>query len=288
MVIREAVQKYKKSYKNFLNVMWNIWRGKKEIKIVLQNGDTQIVKKDVADGYATLIQENHLSSKIEIYKGHLRYSFIYNGRSLEWEGYTGVGEVFISEDYSFLEVKNEIIIDVGANVADSPIYFVLKNAKKVIALELNPNLYNMGIKNVKENGFEDRITLLNAGYGKDGTVKLDYDLFTTQFDLKSTTSSGFDVNLYSLKTLLNDYKIDHAILKMDCEGCEYNLIQEDINTLRKFKMIQIEYHYGYEKLKEKLEDAGFTVTYSKPVKSSNKYATEQNMVVGYIYAKIDS
>jgi len=62
---------------------------------------------------------------------------------------------------------------------------------------------------------------------------------------------------------------------------------EDNNTLKKFKRIQIEYHYGYEKLKEKLEDAGFTVTYTKPIKFFNKDATEQNMILGFIYAKLD-
>ena len=94
-----------------------------------------------------------------------------------------------------------------------------------------------------------------------------------------------DINVLSLKTLLSDYHIDKAVLKMDCEGCEYNLLKEDNDTLKKFKRIQIEYHYGYEKLKEKLEDAGFTVTYSKPVESYNKDAPAQNMLIGYIYAK---
>ena len=50
---------------------------------------------------------------------------------------------------------------------------------------------------------------------------------------------------------------------------------------RKFKRIQIEHHYGYKKLKEKLEDARFTVTYSEPVKVFNK-KMQQNMVMGYI------
>ena len=57
--------------------------------------------------------------------------------------------------------------------------------------------------------------------------------------------------------------------------------------MKKFKRVQIEYHYGYEKLKEKLEEAGFSVTYSKPVKKINKDATEQSMVMGFIYAKLD-
>ena len=72
---------------------------------------------------------------------------------------------------------------------------------------------------------------------------------------------------------------------MDCEGCEYNIVNEQDETLRKFKRIQIEYHYGYEKLKSKLEEAGFTVRYTEPRKSYNKEATNPNMSVGWIYAE---
>ncbi|KPV46708.1 hypothetical protein SE19_04335 [Acidiplasma aeolicum] len=57
------------------------------------------------------------------------------------------------------------------------------------------------------------------------------------------------------------------------------------DTLKKFKRIQIEYHHGYEKLKDKLEDAGFTVTYTETVKVFDKDAIEHNMSIGYIYAK---
>ena len=34
----------------------------------------------------------------------------------------------------------------------------------------------------------------------------------------------------------------------DCEGCEYNLLNEDCDILKKFKRIQLEYHHGYNKL----------------------------------------
>ena len=129
---------------------------------------------------------------------------------------------------------------------------------------------------------------MNAGYGQDSTMKVNPDFKNTiGSDLKSF-NDGIDIKILSLKTLLNDYHIENAVLKMDCEGCEYNLLKEDNDTLKKFKRIQIEYHYGYEKLKEKLEEAGFTVTYTKPRKllDTDKDSSEQNEVLGYIYAKL--
>ena len=130
--------------------------------------------------------------------------------------------------------------------------------------------------------------LLNNGYGQDGIIKVNPDFENTGGSNLKLFNDGIGIKILSLKTLLSDYNVDKAVLKMDCEGCEYNLLKEDNDTLKKFKRIQIEYHYGYEKLKKKLEDAGFTVTYSEPMKVFNKNATEHNMVMGYIYAKIDS
>jgi hypothetical protein len=84
-----------------------------------------------------------------------------------------------------------------------------------------------------------------------------------------------------MKTLLDTYNLNSALLKMDCEGCEYNLLNEGNETLRRFERMQIEYHYGYEKLKNKFEEAGFKVKCTEPVLG----ADNKNMHMGYIYAR---
>ncbi len=270
-----------------MSVMWNMWRRKNKIKVIFQNGDSNYLSTDLVWGYTRLFtnKDAHIHD-LNFEKNVIK--FTYNGKVITLE--YGTGDfiiVFGLEEYSFLKVENEIIIDIGANIGDSPIYFALNSAKKVIALEPYPYSYNIALKNIKLNHLEDKIILLNAGYAQDGTIKVNPDFENTiGSDLKSF-ENGIDIKTLSLKTLLSDYHIDKAILKMDCEGCEYNLLKEDNDTLKKFKMIQIEYHYGYEKLKEKLEEAGFSVTYSKPVKKINKDATEQSMVMGFIYAKLD-
>ncbi len=172
----------------------------------------------------------------------------------------------------------------GANIGDSSIYFALNNAKKVIALEPYPYSYNIALKNIRSNNFDNKIILLNAGYGNDNTIKIDPEFKNKISSNLKSFDNGIDIKVLSLKTILKDYNIDKAILKMDCEGCEYNIINEDNNTLGKFKMMQIEYHYGYEKLKNKLEEAGFNVTYTKPRIFFDKDAKERRSA-GYIYAK---
>lgn len=66
---------------------------------------------------------------------------------------------------------------------------------------------------------------------------------------------------------------------MDCEGYEYNLLEDDV--LEKIVMIQMEYHYGYRDLKEKLEGCGFSVRYTEPRKG-------KVMELGFIYAERSS
>ena len=135
------------------------------------------------------------------------------------------------------------------------------------------------------NNLQNVITL-NAGYGKDSKILVsDSKITSNASSLIASNDGGNEIPIYSLKTLLNEYKIEDAILKMDCEGCEYNLLEEDDEDLMKFRMIQIEYHYGFEKIKEKLEQSGFKANYTQPVKFYNSDASNPNMVLGYIYAK---
>ena len=125
------------------------------------------------------------------------------------------------------------------------------------------------------NNYNEKIILLNAGYGNDSEIYVE-DTFTTGESQLIPSIDGIRIKIFSLETLLDKYNIDSAMLKMDCEGCESNLLNESNDTLRKFKRIEMEYHYGYEKLKKGLEEAGFKVRYTKQVLATNN----QNMPMG--------
>ena len=56
--------------------------------------------------------------------------------------YFSIYEIFEEEDYKFLNVKDKNVLDIGAFVGDSPIYFILKGAKKVYAIEPHSDAYN--------------------------------------------------------------------------------------------------------------------------------------------------
>lgn len=135
------------------------------------------------------------------------------------------------------------------------------------------------------NNLNGIILPLNAGYGSDDYIEIEDKVSGIGTELKEY-KGGIKIPIFSLKTLLELYSDKlrgELLLKMDCEGCEYNLLNEDNDVLRKFKRMQIEYHNGYNSLKNKLEKAGFKVKYTKPQEHYSK-ETNRKLIQGYIYA----
>jgi tRNA/tmRNA/rRNA uracil-C5-methylase (TrmA/RlmC/RlmD family) len=65
--------------------------------------------------------------------------------------YDIVFENFAGGAYDDLDVRDRVVVDVGAGVGDTAILFSLMGAKKVIALEPFPSLYEKALVNVKIN-----------------------------------------------------------------------------------------------------------------------------------------
>lgn len=204
----------------------------------------------------------------------------------EGKGNGDIHGVFVNNDYRFLNPENEVVLDIGANIGDSSVYFALTNAKMLIGLEPYPYSFNFAVKNVDINRMENKIVLLNAGYGSNSETKVDENKVTNAVSSLIMSEKGKDVKLFSLKSLISNYNLnDGLLIKMDCEGCEYNLLKEENDTLKKFKRMQIEYHYGYKKLIEKLKECDFNVKYTKPKKGYNRDATDPHIYLGWIHAE---
>jgi hypothetical protein len=76
--------------------------------------------------------------------------------------YWSILEIFDYGEYKLLGVKDRVVVDVGAFVGDSPIYFALKGARKVIAIEPHPEAYVEMLENTKLNNLENIIIPINA------------------------------------------------------------------------------------------------------------------------------
>jgi len=197
-----------------------------------------------------------------------------------------LNENFIEEQYKWLDVKGKDVVDVGANIGDSAIYFVLSGAKRVYTFEPYPYSYNIAKKNSKLNHLEDKIILLNEGCGKREfvTIKEEYEN-TGGTDLKKF-KEGKKIRIESLDEIVKRFNLKHAALKVDCEGCEYDLILNASNeALKAFDQIIMEYHYGYRNIVKRLRQAGYKVKYSLPKYNHNIEAEDSNMYAGFIFCR---
>ena len=74
------------------------------------------------------------------------------------------------------------------------------------------------------------------------------------------SETGQKINQYSLDELINKFNVNNGIIKMNCEGCEYDTILNTSNdTLKKISYFFVAYHNGPNLLKNKLDNAGFNV-----------------------------
>ncbi|MHB8396205.1 MAG: FkbM family methyltransferase [Thermoplasmataceae archaeon] len=269
--------------------------GRKPINVVLENGKSfkwTWHKIWIYGGMKSDIQEASRldNSPVDLMLNDdvAKFRFRYKGREVTLaSGNQEYGDldVFVKEVYSFLDCENEDVLDIGTNIGDSAIFFALNNAKKIIALEPYPLGYNFAKLNVSDNNCGAVIELLNAGYGKDGVISLDPGYRNTLGSDLKESKNGKQVPIYSLKSLLSRYDLVSPVLKMDCEGCEYSILDEEEDVLTRFKRIQIEYHYGYERLMKKLQKAGFSVRFTEPQKAFGAEAVNHEMLVGWLFAE---
>ena len=176
--------------------------------------------------------------------------------------YDIVFENFIGGAYSGVDVRSRTVVDVGAGVGDTAILFSLRGARRVIALEPFPSIYRRALVNVRINGVEERVLLVNAGLGSsDEEVCAELSDVHGYYLFKPSGRCDAKIKMYTLSSLVREFRIeDNSVLKIDCEGCEYEVISSSKpEDFRAFEQVVIEYHDGYRELKKFLEDAGFKV-----------------------------
>ncbi|MEM5832277.1 MAG: FkbM family methyltransferase [Candidatus Aenigmatarchaeota archaeon] len=158
-------------------------------------------------------------------------------------------EIFHLGDYDYFSVKNREVVDIGANIGDSAIFFILRGAKKVYAFEPIPSLYRIMLENIKLNNLENKIIPFNVAVdSRNKKIKIRED------------KKILEIPCYSLKTVLN-FVDDPYLLKIDCEGCEFDIILNS-EEVSEFEKIILEYHcnfFGFckKKLIRKLEKLNF-------------------------------
>ena len=264
---------YKKAYKNYLEIIFNILNKKSKITCILRNETSfnlssfQLINF-VAESFNNsnfyfnfeddlvkfkMFDENSLKIRDIIIHGGIT-----NG---------DINGMFISQEYQLTPVKNRIVLDVGANIADSSVYFAMMGANKVIGVEPFSRNFYLAKKNIVENNLTGKIIIEQAICSDtNGIVEIDPNTFSTASS-SFVSKKGITIHSFTLKKMISKYDLpSSSILKLDCEGDEYKIVlSSSKDTLRTFDFIILEYHYGYKNLKKYLETCGFEVNVTLPI-----------------------
>lgn len=146
---------------------------------------------------------------------------------------------------------NKVVIDVGASVGDTPLYFASKGAR-VYAFEMTKTNYDKMMRNLELNpNLSNKITAVHAAVGKDGTIEYYQDSLER---INTIGGASFVINKYgknsakhvvtgmTIKTILEKFNISSVdLLKLDCKGCELFLNEEDLRTVKRVKIEYFSY-----------------------------------------------
>lgn len=214
-------------------------------------------------------------------------------------------EIVLNECYHFYLSGDAqyVVLDIGMNIGDSTLHFLSqKKTKKVYAFEPFPMTYQRGLYNLKDYLEDERLEVFNYGLSdvnEKRTISYNAQMTCGQstiplvnnqaistyeswglIDRKQSSENSIMVKKASdvIQNIKNIHKTEKIVLKIDCEGEEY-AIMNDLSENDKLKFvdfIMLEWHY---------KSPGGIYTVLK----NNKFSyysvigdVERNM--GYIYA----
>jgi len=159
------------------------------------------------------------------------------------------------------------IVDIGAHVGSFTIWAAFRaRHARFIAVEPNPETFELLTQNIRENGLDDRVLAVNAAVGpKPGIGSLEFTDHPLGTRLAPEMGTGRKVSVQTVSGLLGTAGIgDIDVLKIDCEGSEYSVFEAmSSDSLRSIKALACEYHpepgHQVTELDSLLTSAGFKV-----------------------------
>lgn len=195
-------------------------------KALRANGATALVDLHTADGLTITIRQNYADA-------------------------TTVAEIFLEDCYvrGLTLPHNPVVIDIGGFIGDFSLYAAKRlNARKVVVCEPSPRNWALLLKNIANNGYEDRIEPVNKAVTDGGKAMMNIDAPDERQCMVSAYCPSEQplsvVSGISLGQLLQDHAVETVdLLKIDCEGGEYSILESTpAEVLSRIRNIVFEYH----------------------------------------------
>ena len=218
--------------------------------------------------------------------GEVVYDWVNGSRFLVKTGETGLtGNIYTGlhefADMAFLLHflrKEDLFIDVGANVGSYTILACSAVGARGYAFEPVPGTYLRLVENMRLNHLDARVTCINKGVGaQQGSIAFSSDSDTTNHALAPDEQNGssIDVEVTTLDAALRDES--PALIKIDVEGYETRVLEGASLTLGKptlhsviMEMNENSRRYGFDqsRLLELMFDQGFKTYSYNPIDRS--------------------
>lgn len=177
----------------------------------------------------------------------------YGGITIEYNDSTALigmyNEIILQECYKFVPISdNPIIIDCGANIGVSVLYFhkTITNAS-IFAFEADPNVYKILSANCTKNNSKANLIQKAVWITNDET--LNFGGIGADSGSLYATDNIIEVKSIRLKDYIESFS-EIELLKIDIEGAEIDVIRDCANSLSHINKVFIEYHSFHNKSQE--------------------------------------
>lgn len=180
--------------------------------------------------------------------------------------------VWLVEEYSrsnFRINTNDVIIDIGAHIGLFTLYAsqYCKNGT-IFCFEPVDENYDILVDNITQNNLKNVKPFKSAVSKSESTITIYRNKDEAGHSMFSFTSHALKVDSISLKKIIDKNSINQCnLIKIDCEGAEYEIIESlPLEYLKKISKLIIEYHFADSKpklvneLKTKLMTASFKIS----------------------------
>lgn len=185
-------------------------------------------------------------------------------------------ELIVDNIYNVNEniIKNKYVIDIGANIGVFSLFAAELGAKQVFSIEPVSETFFSLCKNINHVNYKNIFPLKNVVSNKPNElVKISLNPNHGHNSMYNVVEKHEIVTSITLSQLLSNCIGDDIIMKVDCEGAEYDILlnatKEEMDRVDRILLeVHSELHpiyKGFEILNEKLKSFGFTLEDMKQV-----------------------
>lgn len=168
----------------------------------------------------------------------------HNTWSIAWE-------IFLRRRYcpKGFEIKEkDVVVDVGAHRGIFTAFAANRTKAQIISIEPNPDNFAALCKFLEENQWKQVIPIHGAVASTSGTIRLFQSPFSSRHSImgvdpvnKEKQMDSIEVPAYTLEDILQNVAMVD-LLKVDCEGAEFEILLNSGQLLNRVRRISMEIH----------------------------------------------